>query len=93
MVRSERSSGPLAGLGEDGGNGRLRGALSRSWQLFHQHRIIAGIAIILVLFVVATAVLFIWPSTDQPRRVDGVVALAGPGEVARKNEAVTLVEE
>lgn len=77
----------------DSGNGKLRGALSRSRRVFRRHRIIASVAVVLVLFVVATAVLFIWPATDQARRADGVVALLGPDEGAREHEATFLVEK
>jgi DUF218 domain len=47
-------------------------------------------AIALALFVVATARLFLWPPTDQPVRVDAVVALGGdPGQL-RAKKAVAL---
>lgn len=75
------------------GDEKLRRPLSRSKRLLRKHWIVASIAVLLALLVAATAVLFIWPSTDQPRRVDAVVALAGPGEGSRKSEAITLVKK
>jgi hypothetical protein len=46
-----------------------------------------------VFFVAATLALFIYPSTDQPRHVDGILSLNGPDEGAREAEAVSLAEK
>jgi hypothetical protein len=45
-----------------------------------------------VLFMVATARLFVWPPSDPPARVDAILALGGdPGQL-RAKEAVSLAE-
>lgn len=51
-----------------------------------------------VVFVVLTAVLFVWPATNAPRRVDAIVVLGGSGarlpkglELARAGYAPVLV--
>jgi hypothetical protein len=46
-----------------------------------------------VVFVAATLALFIYPSTDQPRHVDGILSLNGHGEQAREALAVSLAEK
>jgi len=46
-----------------------------------RRRILRVVAIVIVVlamvFVTATCLLFIWPATDEPGRVDAIVALAG----------------
>ena len=45
-----------------------------------------------VLFVAATARLFVWPPTDAPARVDAILALGGdPGQL-RAKQAIALAE-
>ena len=58
---------------------------------------IAATALVATL-VVATALLFVWPSQGMPSRVDAIVMLAGPGDrlalamqLARKHRASVLV--
>ena len=54
-------------------------------------RIALVAAVVLVLFVAASARLFVWPPTDQPVRADAVVALGGdPGQL-RAQTAIALV--
>ena len=43
-----------------------------------------------LLFVVATARLFVWPPSDRPSRVDAVVALGGDPGQRRAKQAVAL---
>ena len=43
---------------------------------------------IIALFLVATAVLFIWPSTNVPRRSDAIVVLGGAGPRVPKGMAL-----
>jgi hypothetical protein len=45
------------------------------------------------LFVVSSAVLFVWPPTDRPTRVDGILSLNGPEESAREAKAISLAEQ
>ncbi len=46
---------------------------------------------VIVLFLVATARLFVWPPTDPAARVDAVVALGGDPGQRRAHEAIDLV--
>jgi hypothetical protein len=48
------------------------------------------VGLVLVLFVAATARLFVWPPTDRPTRVDAVVALGGDPGQRRAHQAVAL---
>jgi uncharacterized SAM-binding protein YcdF (DUF218 family) len=49
--------------------------------------------LVLVLFVAATARLFVWPPSNLPQRADAAVALGGdPGQL-RAKEAIRLVRE
>lgn len=41
---------------------------------------------------VASSLLFIWPASDQPQRVDAVVSLDGSAEAAREGTAISLVK-
>jgi uncharacterized SAM-binding protein YcdF (DUF218 family) len=54
-------------------------------------RVIVVFVILLVLFFTATARLFVWSPTDQPTRVDAVVALGGDPGQRRAHEAISLV--
>jgi len=48
--------------------------------------------VVAVVFVVATARLFLWPPTDAPAHVDAIVALGGdPGQL-RAAKAISLAE-
>jgi uncharacterized SAM-binding protein YcdF (DUF218 family) len=47
--------------------------------------------VVIVLFLAATARLFVWPPTDAPTRVDAVVALGGDPGQRRAHEAIALV--
>jgi uncharacterized SAM-binding protein YcdF (DUF218 family) len=52
--------------------------------------VVAMVLLLIVLFVVATSVLIVWPSSDPPRPADAVVALGGdPGQL-RAKEAIRL---
>ena len=49
--------------------------------------------VLVALFLVATARLFLWPPTDRPVRADAVVALGGdPGQL-RAKKAIALAHE
>jgi hypothetical protein len=50
------------------------------------------VALVVVAFLVASAVLFVWPASDQPRRVDAILSLNGENEVAREAKAVALAK-
>ena len=51
---------------------------------------VLGVAVI--VFVTLSALLFVWPATDQPRHVDAIVSLNGENEAARESRAVSLAE-
>jgi len=57
------------------------------WRLFWS---LVGVV---VIFVVATLVLFVYPPTDQPRHADGILSLNGSDEAAREAAAVSLAEK
>ncbi|HET9061009.1 MAG TPA: hypothetical protein VFN61_13905 [Acidimicrobiales bacterium] len=48
---------------------------------------------LVIAFLVATGAMFVFPPTDQPQRVDGVLGLNGTFESARAAKAVSLVEQ
>jgi hypothetical protein len=48
---------------------------------------------VFVVFVAATLALFVSPSTDQPRHVDGILSFNGDDEQAREALAVSLAEK
>lgn len=50
------------------------------------------IALLVVVLLVASAVLFVWPATDNPRRVDAIVSLNGRDEASRERLAIHLAE-
>jgi hypothetical protein len=49
--------------------------------------------IVVALLVVATLALFVFPPTDQPRRVDGILSLNAGDESDREGLAVSLAEQ
>jgi hypothetical protein len=55
--------------------------------------LLRSFAIVAVLFVAASLALFVFPPTDQPRRVDGILSLNGSDESAREGRAVALAEQ
>ena len=50
--------------------------------------ILIAIAALLALFLVLTAVLFVWPATNAPRRSDAIVVLGGSGPRIQKGIAL-----
>ena len=54
-------------------------------------RILAVLGIVVVLWLAATARLFVWPVTDAPTKVDAVVALGGDPGQRRAHQAIALV--
>lgn len=50
----------------------------RSWRL--PRRLLAFVAVLLVLFAAATARLLVWPTQGMPSHVDVIVMMAGPGD-------------
>jgi uncharacterized SAM-binding protein YcdF (DUF218 family) len=64
-----------------------------SRRFVRRHPLIAGLVLVAVIFLVASSVLFVWPATDQPRRVDAILSLAGSNEGARESKAVFLAKK
>ena len=58
-----------------------------------RHPVLAAIAILVVGFLTASSVLFVWPATDQPRHVDAIVSLNGTDEADREGLAISLAEK
>ncbi len=50
----------------------------------------ALLVLLVVLFPIATARLFVWPPTDNPTRADAVVALGGDAGQLRAKKAISL---
>ena len=68
------------------------GAPSTSWQPSRRGWLLLVAVVVAAGWCVATAVLFLWPSTDPPSRADAIVALGGdPGQL-RAHYAVGLAE-
>ncbi len=54
-----------------------------------RHRVLIGVLVVLVVaFLALTAVLFVWPATNAPRRVDAIVVLGGSGDRIAKGLAL-----
>jgi hypothetical protein len=51
-----------------------------------------GVAIAVVLFIIASGLLFVWPPTDRPTHADAILSLNGRNEPAREALAVSLAE-
>lgn len=56
-------------------------------------RLLWGLGTLVVVFVPATLALFVYPPTDLPRHVDGILSLNGHDEEAREALAVSLAEK
>jgi len=56
-------------------------------------RVVAVGLVVVGLFSLATARLFVWSPTDSPTRVDAVVALGGDPGQRRAHQAIALVRE
>ena len=61
----------------------------RRWR----RRLLWSLGATIVVFVPATLALFVYPPTDQPRHVDGILSLNGDDVHAREAEAVSLAEK
>jgi len=81
---SERDSGSPAAVATKG-PARSR----RRWP----RRLLWGLGTFVVVFVAATLALFVYPPTDLPRHVDGILSLNGGDEEAREALAVSLAEK
>ena len=58
-----------------------------------RHRAITGVVVVIVVFLGATARLFVWPATDGPAKVDAVVALGGDPGQRRAHQALELAHD
>jgi uncharacterized SAM-binding protein YcdF (DUF218 family) len=65
--------------------------VDEAWRRLRRRRVWMPLAVIGTLLVAATARLFVWPSTDDPRRADAVVVLDG-GSGERLDEARALMQ-
>jgi hypothetical protein len=55
--------------------------------------LLVGVGLAVMGFLTASAVLFVWPATDQPRHVDVILSLNGTDEAARESQAISWAEE
>jgi uncharacterized SAM-binding protein YcdF (DUF218 family) len=74
----------------------VTGTRQRSFRRWR--RVFIAATALVVVFSVATALLFVWPAQGMPPRVDAIVMLAGPGDrltpamqLAREQRAPVLV--
>jgi uncharacterized SAM-binding protein YcdF (DUF218 family) len=51
------------------------------------------LAALVLVFIAASAYLFVWPPTSSPHHVDAIVSLNGPDEGSREERAVSLAEQ
>ena len=58
-----------------------------------RHRLLAGLVLVVIVFLALTAVLFVWPATDSPQHVDAILSFNGRDEGAREALAISLAEE
>ncbi len=58
-----------------------------------RRRILIPSVLAIVAFVTASSLLFVWPATDQPQHVDGILSLDGGNEPAREARAISLAEQ
>lgn len=63
----------------------------RRLSMLGRHRVALVLLSLVLLFLAATARLFVWPASGMPRRVDGIVMLNGSGN--RLNTALDLARE
>jgi hypothetical protein len=75
-------------LPPDGRHSLPRRARGRRWGT-----LVGGLGLGLVLLLVLSSVLFVWPATDQPRHVDAILSMNGENESARENTAIALAEK
>jgi hypothetical protein len=58
-----------------------------------RHPFLAALVLVVTVFVALTAVLFVWPVTDSPQRVDAILSFNGRNEPAREALAISLAEK
>jgi len=68
-------------------------AATRKTHLVGRHPLLTGIVLVVAAFLALTAVLFVWPATDSPQRVDAILSLNGSNEAGREAVAVSLAEK
>src|SRR5215472_2708434 len=64
--------------------------MMRALRSVGRHRALTVILVLLLVFLVATARLFVWPATDGPAKADAVVALGGDPGQRRAHQALDL---
>jgi uncharacterized SAM-binding protein YcdF (DUF218 family) len=67
-------------------------ALGRHHLPSYLKRVIFVVLLVVIVFLILTARLFVWPATDFPSRVDAIVALGGDPGRGRMNSAVQLAK-
>ena len=54
--------------------------------------VFAALGLVIVAFVTASSLLFVWPATDPPQRVDAILSLNGGNESARESLSISLAK-
>jgi uncharacterized SAM-binding protein YcdF (DUF218 family) len=86
---------PRAGEGRvDGstGHNEVVPATSGRTHLVGRHPLLAGLVLLVVVFLALTTVLFVLPVTDSPQHVDAILSFNGRDEPAREALAISLAE-
>jgi hypothetical protein len=55
--------------------------------------VLSVLATLFLLFIAASAYLFVWPPTNQPHHVDAILSLNGPDEGSRQGRAISLAQQ
>jgi hypothetical protein len=71
----------------------VTGATRNHTHLAGRHPVMMGLVLVVMVFLALTAILFVWPATDLPQRVDAILSFNGPNEGAREALAVSLAEK
>lgn len=87
-ARLEEGSDPEA----DASGGLPAGGPARRRRRWRR-RLIWTVGVVLAVFVAATLALFVYPPTDPPTHVDGILSFNGDDEPARESLAVSLAEK
>jgi hypothetical protein len=91
-IDASESANQLSGapVGDPGAGGNT---VDRSWNRWLLFGLLGIMLIVTAVFVATTLRLFVYPSTDQPTHVDGILEFNGSDESARTALAVSLAEK
>jgi hypothetical protein len=58
-----------------------------------RRKVFAALGLVVVAFLLASSLLFVWPATDPPQRVDAILSLNGGNESAREGLSISLAKK